>query len=274
MSKKVKKRRLKKWVKKSLSVIIVIIFIIIISIIYMDIKEVSINDKEVSVDKKEDINNFANDEQTLNRVIYKDGFYYEELSQEVKSRITGKSYPLEFDDSFTMITYDDLSYIKVKYYDFEGVQHSDGEIIVNKLVAQDIVEIFYKLYLNKYSIASIKLVEEFNSSDELSMEANNTSAFCYRNVEKTDKLSWHAFGLAVDINPLYNPYIIGNDIYPQTASKYTDRTLDFKGMINHNDLAYKLFIEYGWKWGGDFIYSKDYQHFYKEIYDNSIRERK
>lgn len=106
------------------------------------------------------------------------------------------------------------------------------------------------------------------------MSVNNTTAVSYRKVETEDKLSWHVFGLAVDINPLYNPYVIGNNIYPQNALKYKDRTLNFEGKINHDDLAYKLFIDYGWKWGGDFIYSKDYQHFYKEIFDNSIRERK
>ena len=106
------------------------------------------------------------------------------------------------------------------------------------------------------------------------MEDNNTSAFNYRIVENSDKLSWHCFGLAIDINPLYNPYVLGNEIYPQNAKEYTNRFKEFKGKITHNDLAYQIFTKYGWKWGGDFISSKDYQHFYKDIYDETIRERR
>lgn len=268
MSKVVKKRKLKKWVKVFLLILIIIPSTFFLKDTYSSLKKVT---QKINIDNKESMNKETT---TLNRVTYKDGFYYEELSQKIKLKITGGSYPKKFNSDFTSISYEDLSYIKVKYYDFEGVQHNDGEIIVNKVVAQDIVEIFYELYLEKYPINSIKLVEEFDSSDELSMSANNTTAFSYRKVETEDKLSWHAFGLAIDINPLYNPYVIGNNIYPQNALKYKDRALNFEGKINHDDLAYKLFIDYGWKWGGDFTYSKDYQHFYKEIFDNSIRERK
>lgn len=281
-----KRRRLKKRVK-------IILFLFVFTLItfgvisYFIDKTYAFQDKKIfreESDNKKDSNNEDTDNilddslkdnmiNQLNRVEYYDGFYYEDLSSEIKERITGGSFPLEFDSDFMAISYDDLKYVKVKYYDFFGIEHTDGEMIVNKLVAQDIVEIFNKLYLEKYPIASIKLVEEFNSIDELSMRANNTSAFCYRIVENIDRLSWHAYGLAIDINPLYNPYVVGGDIYPSTALDYVDRTLDFEGKINHDDLAYKLFIEYGWKWGGDFAYSKDYQHFYKEVLDDSVRER-
>ena len=106
------------------------------------------------------------------------------------------------------------------------------------------------------------------------MEDNNTSAFNYRIVEDSDKISWHALGLAIDINPVYNPYILGQNIYPKEGIEYIDRDKEFIGKITNKDLAYKVFTKYGWKWGGNFINSKDYQHFYREIYDNSIRERK
>lgn len=268
---KKRKRKLKKKVKIFLYLFV---FVVIILFLFNSNKEdaflveESININNINVNRGDE-----NIDGNLNRVDYRDGFYYEDLSSEIKDRITGGSFPLKFDVDFTPISYEDLKYVKVKYYDFSGIEHTDGEIIVNELVVQDIVEIFYKLYLEKYPIASIKLVEEFNSEDELSMRANNTSAFCYRVVENIDRLSWHAYGLAVDINPLYNPYIVGDDIYPSTALKYVDRTLDFNGKINHDDLVYKLFKEYGWKWGRDFLYTKDYQHFYKEVLDDTIRER-
>ena len=88
-----------------------------------------------------------------------------------------------------------------------------------------------------------------------------------------DRLSRYAYGLAVDINLLYNPYIMGDDLYPSTALKYIDRTFNFAGKINRGDLVYKLFKEYGWKWGGYFSYTKDYQHFYKEVLDENVREK-
>ena len=277
-----KRRKLKKKVK--IILFLFAFFIIIFGFISYFIKKIyTFQDKEIifeeSDNENEDIDNDladsieSNKASQLNRVDYYDGFYYEDLSNEIKEKITGGSFPLEFDSDFMAISYEDLKYVKVKYYDFSGIEHIDGELIVNKLVAQDIIEIFYKLYLEKYPIASIKLVEEFNSIDELSMRANNTSAFCYRIVENIDRLSWHAYGLAIDINPLFNPYVVGDTIYPSTALDYVDRNLDFDGKINHDDLAYKLFIEYGWKWGGNFKYSKDYQHFYKEVLDDSVRER-
>ena len=209
----------------------------------------------------------------LKRYTYKDGFYSENLSKEIKAKITGHSYPKKFNENYTKISYDDLKYLKVKYYNFEGKEINNGEIIVHKEVSSEVLKIFYELYQNKYPINKIKLIEEYNTSDELSMQANNSSAFNYRLVENTDKLSWHCFGLAIDINPLLNPYIVGDKVYPITAQKYVDRTKNFKGKIDEKDLAYKIFTKYNWKWGGHFTHAKDYQHFYKEIYDDTIREK-
>lgn len=211
---------------------------------------------------------------TNNRVVYKDGFYYEELSTEMITRITGKSFPTQFSSEFETVDYSDLRYVRVKYYDFNGNLHEDGEFIVNKLVSLDVVKIFYELYLNKYPINSIKLVDDYGGNDELSMEDNNSSGFNYRVVENINRLSWHAFGLAIDINPLYNPYVLSEKIYPSTALDYVDRDKDFEGKIDYDDLAYKVFTKYGWKWGGDFNYTKDYQHFYKEVLEDVIRDKK
>ena len=280
MGKRRKKRKLKKWVKKTLIVIPIITILLVITISIKNMKPTFANpkttrkiEKEIKttkkINKKEEIS-----KEELERFTYQENFYYENISNEVKKKITGKSYPSEFDEHYTQISYEDLKYVKVKYYDFKEEEHNDGELIVNKDIALDVLKIFYELYQNKYPIEKIKLVEEYDAIDELSMEDNNTSAFNYRIVENSDKLSWHCFGLAIDINPLYNPYILGNEIYPKTAITYTNRLKDFKGKITHNDLAYQIFTKYGWKWGGDFINSKDYQHFYKEIYEESIRERR
>lgn len=196
-----------------------------------------------------------------------ESFYFTELSDEIKARITGISYPA--DDKDIAITYDDLRYVKVKYYDFyDEVQ--DGEIICNKLIAQDIVDIFYELYLNGYQIEKIKLIDEYGGDDTLSMEDNNTSSFNYRVVENTTSLSKHALGLAIDINPFYNPYLVfggnpdGTDyISPKGSESFVNRGLDFDHKIDKNDLCYKLFKAHGFTWGGDWKSCKDWQHFQK-----------
>ena len=264
---KKKKRRLKKWVKKALLILLFLIFIFI----FLTLKH---NTKNSNKTINKDIKQKELIKEELERNTYKEGFYYENISKDIKEKITGKSFPKEFNTKYEKITYEDLKYLKIKYYDFNKTEHTDGEMIVNKVVALEVLKIFYELYQNKYPIEKINLVEDYNASDELSMEDNNTSAFNYRLLENEIKLSWHCFGLAIDINPLYNPYILGNDIYPKTATKYTDRTKKFPGKIDKNDLAYKTFTKYNWKWGGNFINSKDYQHFYKEIYEDKIRESK
>ncbi len=271
-----KKRRLKKSVKHKLFKIP--IFIILIYIIS---NRLTLHKSKIKMDDFKEITKISDSIlnknmkiQNLDRYTYKEGFYSEKLSYEIKERITGHSFPEKFDENYTSLSYDDLRYVRLKYKDFSGKEHNDGEMIVNKEVAEEVLKIFYELYINNYAIEKIKLVEEYNALDELSMQDNNTSAFNYRKVESGDKLSWHCFGLAIDLNPLYNPYILGNELYPSTATEYVDRKREFAGKIDHNDLAFITFKKYGWKWGGDFINSKDYQHFYKDIYDDSIRQKR
>lgn len=194
------------------------------------------------------------------RVTLSDGFYYESIPQQIINRITGVSY-VENDN----ISLDDLRYCVLMYNDFNG-ESQKGELICNEVIADDILEIFYELYSSGYQIESIKLVDEFNGDDTASMLANNTSCFNYRVVENTDHLSKHAYGLAIDLNPFYNPYITYNkdgtvNISPEVSEAYADRSDSFPYKIDENDLAYKLFKDHGFKWGGDWNSVKDYQHF-------------
>ena len=130
------------------------------------------------------------------------------------------------------------------------------------------MEIFHELYENDYQIESIKLIDEFGADDNTSMEANNTSCFNYRPIGNGHKLSKHAQGLAIDINPLYNPQIKYKNgatvIAPSGGEKYANRNADFPYKIDKDDLAYKLFKEHGFSWGGNWNSSKDYQHFEKK----------
>ena len=109
------------------------------------------------------------------------------------------------------------------------------------------------------------LVDEYDADDNASMADNNSSSFNYRVVEGTTHLSKHSQGLAIDINPRYNPYIHtlnGQTVCsPENGSDYADRSKDFPYKIDTEDYAYKLFLEYGFSWGGNWNSSKDYQHF-------------
>ncbi len=202
------------------------------------------------------------------RVTYADGFYYEPISDALKDYITGTSYPETTNGSSLEITPDDLRYVHVLYTDFDG-ETQEGELICNAAIAQDLVEIFYELHENGYPIEQIRLVDEYGGDDEASMAANNTSCFNYRSVAGTGTLSKHALGRAVDINPLYNPYITRNadgsrEVSPSAGWDYVDRSADFPHKIDTSDLCYRLFTEHGFTWGGSWTSPKDYQHFQKE----------
>lgn len=216
----------------------------------------------VKAEEKSDIMEYYSD-----RTTYKEGFFYEPLNEAVKERITGISYP----ESGCTVPYDDLNYVGLKYIDFEGKEQT-GELICNKAVAQDMTEIFYELYRNEYRIERVRLIDEYGGDDTASMADNNTSCFNYRVVDGTSNLSKHAYGLAIDVNPYYNPYVVfqrnadGSDyISPPGSEIYADRSQSFAYKIDENDLCYRLFTEHGFTWGGNWNSTKDYQHFQKTI---------
>nr|WP_296484916.1 M15 family metallopeptidase [uncultured Acetatifactor sp.] len=197
-----------------------------------------------------------------------EGFYYEPLSDNLCRYMTGISYPAaaEGEDQPPEITFEELRYVHILHYDFEG-NPTEGELICNEFIAQDLTEIFQELYRNEYQLEKVLLIDEYDGDDTASMEDNNSSCFNYRPVEGSTHLSKHAFGLAVDINPLYNPYITYKDgsenILPVSAADYADRSVNFPYKIDEDDLCYKLFIQHGFTWGGNWNNVKDYQHFQK-----------
>ena len=216
------------------------------------------SDEASLASSQEDTQTLSDD--SADRSVYKDGFYYEPISNEIFKRISGISYPVD-----CSVPLDDLRYLSLLYNDFNGDTQT-GEMICNKTIAEDLLEIFYELYQNGYQIESIKLIDEYNGDDTASMLANNTSCFNYRVVEGTTRLSNHAKGLAIDLNPFYNPYITYNkdgsiNISPEGSEAYADRSSSFPYKIDENDLAYKLFKEHGFTWGGNWNSVKDYQHF-------------
>ena len=197
-----------------------------------------------------------------------EGFYISPITDEIFARIEGKS----FSDDCTL-SRDELRYLHLLHKDAEGKEHT-GEMIVNYHIAEDVLEIFEKLYEADYPIEKIRLIDEYGADDETSMEDNNSSSFNFRFISHTTVISKHGRGLAVDINTLYNPYTKEVDgeriIEPVTAEKYLDRDADFTYKIEKGDLCYNLFIEKGFEWGGDWDEVKDYQHF--EVPDEKIAE--
>lgn len=202
---------------------------------------------------------------SANTTIYKKGFHYQPIDKKIAKRILGKSYTKNNDISLS-----DLRYVTVKHYNYKGKVVS-GELIVNKKIAGDITKIFYELYKLKYPIQSMKLIDEYGGDDVKSMTANNTSAFNYREIAGSKKLSNHAYGMAIDINPRINPYVTKNGkiVIPENGKIYANRDVKTnKGayknnMIHKNDSIYRIFKKYGFTWGGDWNSSYDYQHFEK-----------
>lgn len=189
-------------------------------------------------------------------------FVSEKISDNTFRRMWKKSYK-----EGCSISRNDLRYLKVLHYTADG-SILLGELVCNKLIAQDLLDIFRKLFDAKYAIEKMILIDKYNADDETSMNANNTSCFNFRKVKGSKNLSKHSRGLAIDINPRYNPCVKKKKngtftVQPSSGKSYTYRTKSFPYKISQNDLCYKLFIEKGFKWGGIWKYTKDYQHFEK-----------
>lgn len=163
----------------------------------------------------------------------------------------------------------DLRYLRVLHYTLDGTIRT-GEMVCHQAVAEDLIRIFRALYDARYPIERMVLIDNYGAQDEPSMLANNSSAFNFRFIGGTRQLSNHSMGCAVDINPLYNPYVkVRRDgslrVSPKAARPYADRKGKFPYKITADDLCCRLFKQYGFTWGGDWRSLKDYQHFERRI---------
>ncbi len=199
--------------------------------------------------------------------------YHESIPFDVREEMAGISMP-----KGANISYDDLSFLTVYYFNFD-FERTEGHIIVANELAEEVLDIFSELYNIHYPIESIQLIDKYNdkqteeldSLDRASMGNNNTSAFCYRNIRGSNTLSLHSLGRAIDLNPQINPWVKSKKCDPANAAKYIDRSgdglteVEKAAMIHANDEVYGIFISRGWEWGGDWNSVKDYQHFEKEL---------
>ncbi len=186
------------------------------------------------------------------------------IPDSVFARMQGKSYATD-----CTVARSELRYLRLSYHDAEGTTRQ-GEMVCNKAIAADLVDIFRELWRAGYRIESMQLIDDYGADDQRSMAANNTSCFCFRYVSGTHTVSKHGRGLAVDVNPLYNPYVYTRNgqtkVEPTQGQKYATNRVsrsDIPYKIDHNDLCYQLFTKHGFRWGGDWKRSKDYQHFEK-----------
>jgi hypothetical protein len=156
---------------------------------------------------------------------------------------------------------DDLRLLTVDHWGFDRAVHR-GEMIVHAHHAEGVVEVFRRLHAARFPIERMELVETFDGDDDASMAANNTSGFNCRTVPGTACISQHASGLAIDINPVQNPYLPGDGvIMPPQGGSYVDRSRDEPGMIHPDGPVVDAFDAIGWHWGGAWAEKKDYHHF-------------
>ena len=154
----------------------------------------------------------------------------------------------------------DLRLIRLSYWGFDGTAH-EGELVVHRDAADDLVRVFARLYAVRYPIRRMRRIDFYDASDDRSLDADNTSAFNCRPVAGTTRWSQHAYGRAIDINPVENPYVSGNHVSPAAGRPFADRRRRAPGMIHDGDAVVRAFAAVGWGWGGRWRSPTDYQHF-------------
>lgn len=155
---------------------------------------------------------------------------------------------------------DEMRLLTLSHWTFDH-RVAVGEMIVAREVADDVLSVFERLLEDKFPIAKIRLLHHYGGDDEAAMADNNSSAFNCRALTGGGGLSQHAFGTAVDINPLQNPYHKGDVILPPAGESCLDRSVERPGMIMPDGPVVRAFADVGWSWGGDYQTLKDYQHF-------------
>ena len=158
------------------------------------------------------------------------------------------------------VSLDDLRLVRLTYWGFDGRAHV-GRLVVNRDAVPAIVAALHRLYDARFPIHRMVPVETYRANDERAMRADDTSAFNGRYVEGTTTWSQHAYGRAIDVDPMENPEVKDGRVYPRTAGRFVDRSLGLPGMITPGDVVVRAFAAVGWPWGGDWHSLKDYQHF-------------
>lgn len=186
----------------------------------------------------------------------------EKIPDDIKKMMIGCSWKVE-----CPIPLEDLRYITVSHWGYDD-EEKVGHIVVHAKLADELLAIFKELYDEHFPIERMELIDLYDADDDRSMAANNSSAFCCRAITNVPgTFSLHSYGIAIDINPLVNPYVKGEQVLPEGGWAYLDRTKRHQGIITNSpdNACYRAFIDRGYEWGGDWTTPVDYQHFQKQI---------
>lgn len=185
----------------------------------------------------------------------------ESIDAQTRAHMTGRSWR----DDPACPGFDELRVIRMNHWGFDHQVH-DGELVVHASVAREVVTAFARIFEARFPIGRMQRVDMFEADDHASMAANNCSAFNFRYIETTvdsaaPRLSQHSYGLAIDINPVQNPWVRNDAVLPESGSAYLDRSDVRPGMIVRPGPVIAAFESVGWQWGGEWSDYQDYHHF-------------
>jgi D-alanyl-D-alanine carboxypeptidase len=173
----------------------------------------------------------------------------------VQARMTGRSW-----HAGCPVSLSQLRLLTLSYWGFDNRPHT-GKLVVNADVASTVVSVFHRLYDTRFPIRRMQLVDDYGGNDFRSIEADNTSAFNCRVATGSTHWSNHAYGLAIDVNPIENPYVSNGHTAHRRSRRYLDRSRHRRGMAYRGGALVRAFTRAGWGWGGSWSNPKDYQHF-------------
>ena len=180
----------------------------------------------------------------------------ERIGPQLRERMTGVSWRPGCPVGFAK-----LRLLRVTHWGFDGKVRR-GRLIVHRDSSRGMLRVMRELHRLRFPIRRLRLVDAYGADDRRSMAADNTSAFNCRFVAGTSRWSEHAFGHAIDVNPVENPYVTGDGyVSPPAGAPYADRSRRAKGLIHRKGPVVAAFASIGWEWGGNWSWPKDYQHF-------------
>jgi hypothetical protein len=177
------------------------------------------------------------------------------------SRVTAAQLPYSW-RSGCPVAPAQLRRVRMTYWGFDGQAHT-GAVVVNVSAVGDVVRVLRRLYLERFPIRRLRPIDAYHAVDERSLAADNTAGFNCRYVIGPGPKRWssHAFGLAIDVNPVENPYVEGGRVHPRAGRVYLNRKRVRPGMAVRGGVLVRAFAAVGWQWGGRWTGSPDYQHF-------------
>jgi hypothetical protein len=179
-----------------------------------------------------------------------------EIHGKVRDRIVGSSWR-----EGCPVGLGKLRLLRLRHWGFDGEVHK-GRLVVHRGHDTEVLHVMRRLFRKRFPIRRMKLIDAYGADDHRSMNADNTSGFNCRFVAGTNRWSMHAYGIAIDINPIENPYVTSSGhASPPAGEQFKDRSQNAKGMVHRGDLVVRAFRRIGWKWGGNWDWPRDYQHF-------------